>query len=257
MSPIPLRNNKLVDGLRNEYVTLYSPTTSLGNIVSMSLGIPGLRGYWTLGSQDENGDTYDISGQGRTLTGSADPVLGQTGLIAYSDFTRASSQSYTRADEAGLDITGNLTLGCWVQFDAASTGAYVGMLTKWETDKKSYALYKSDGDVIYAAVSTDCTTTFSIGDAAANYATGKWFFVLGRFIPSTELALFVNGTWYSNTTSVPASICDSAAAFNVGNLNGSYLDGRMCHAFLSAFALSDTYIEAYYAHTKALFMRRY
>ena len=61
------RNDRLVDNLRNEYVMLYAPTTSWGGIVSMNLGYPGLRGYWSMTSVDENGDVYDLSGQGRTV----------------------------------------------------------------------------------------------------------------------------------------------------------------------------------------------
>lgn len=68
MSPSPIRNDNLVDTLRNEYVSLYAPTTTWGSIISMNLGLPGLRGYWPLTSVDENGDIYDLSGQGRVLS---------------------------------------------------------------------------------------------------------------------------------------------------------------------------------------------
>lgn len=63
-----LRNDKMIDGLRVEYVSLYAPTTTWGSIISMNLGLPGLRGYWPLTSVDENGDIYDLSGQGRVLS---------------------------------------------------------------------------------------------------------------------------------------------------------------------------------------------
>lgn len=73
MSPIPLRNDRMVDGLRNEYVTLYSPTTTWGNIISINLGLPVLRGYWSFTSIDENDDVYDLSGQGRVMSNAIGP----------------------------------------------------------------------------------------------------------------------------------------------------------------------------------------
>ena len=40
------------------------------NIMSMNLGLPGLRGFWQFSSVDESGDIYDLSGQSRTMTNS-------------------------------------------------------------------------------------------------------------------------------------------------------------------------------------------
>jgi hypothetical protein len=67
MPVITLKNDKAIDSMRTEYVRLYAPTTSWGNIVSMNLGYPGLRGYWPMSSVDEEDKIYDLSGQGRTL----------------------------------------------------------------------------------------------------------------------------------------------------------------------------------------------
>ncbi len=62
------KNDKAIDAERTEYVKLYAPTTSWGNVISMNLGYPALRGFWPMSSADENGHVYDVSGQGRTLT---------------------------------------------------------------------------------------------------------------------------------------------------------------------------------------------
>ena len=64
------RNDPLIDSLRTEFVSLYAPTTVWGNIMSMNLGLPGLRGFWPFSSVDESGDIYDLSGQSRTMTNS-------------------------------------------------------------------------------------------------------------------------------------------------------------------------------------------
>jgi hypothetical protein len=64
---IVIKNDKEIDSLRTEYIRLYSPTTMWGDIVSMNLGYPCLRGYWTMSSVDENNSVCDMSKQGRTL----------------------------------------------------------------------------------------------------------------------------------------------------------------------------------------------
>ncbi len=64
----PVVNPALLKAESSRFVKLYAPTTSWGNIISMNLGYPGLRGYWPMSSIDENEAVYDLSGQGRTLT---------------------------------------------------------------------------------------------------------------------------------------------------------------------------------------------
>jgi hypothetical protein len=181
------------------------------------------------------------------------------GLVAYADFCAAEKVYFTRADEPGTSITGELSLGCWCWFDAPSTGAATGLISKWyETgNKRSYVLYKNtDNDFVFS-ISSDGTAVTTIDDAAANYAVSKWFFVAGVFDPESNLSLFVNGIWYSNVTSIPASIYDSDEALNFGRYNrANYIDGRMCQTFLCAYALPRRYIEALYAHSKAMFKAR-
>jgi len=62
-----LKNDKGIDAMRTEYARLYASTTSWGNIISINMGLPGLRAYWPMTSIDERGVVYDISGQGRAL----------------------------------------------------------------------------------------------------------------------------------------------------------------------------------------------
>jgi len=68
MPVIILKNDKAIDAHRTQYVKLYADTTSWGNVISMNLGFPDLRGYWPMTSINESGNVYDVSGQGRTLT---------------------------------------------------------------------------------------------------------------------------------------------------------------------------------------------
>lgn len=193
-----------------------------------------------------------------TLSPMTGPTIGTSGLIVYANFVATAKNYYSRPDEPGLDFTGPLTLGCWGWFDTESTDAATGLMSKWGVnDEQSYALYKTAGNVLTFAITNDGTTDVAIGDAAANYAIGKWFYIVGRFTPSMEMALFVNGTWYLDATDIPPSIYDSTTAFELGRFGGgNYLDGRMCQSFLCGYAVPDRFIEAMYAHSKAMFMSR-
>jgi hypothetical protein len=193
-----------------------------------------------------------------TLSPMTGPTIGTSGLIVYADFVAVAKNYYARPDEPGLDFEGPLTLGCWVWFDAPSTGAATGLMSKWGVnDEQSYMLYKTAGNALTFAITNDGSTPFTIGDAVANYAVGQWFYVVGRFTPNIELALFVNGTWYLDVTDIPPNLYDSTTAFELGRYGGgNYLDGRMCHSFLCGYAVPDRFIEAMYAHSKAMFMSR-
>jgi hypothetical protein len=176
----------------------------------------------------------------------------------YKDFVRASSNYLLRTDEAGLSITGNLTVGGWFYFDAESTGQETGLISKWyETgNERAYVLYKNASDELVFSVSDDGSAVVSISDGGFNYAESQWFYVVGRFTVSTELALFVNGMWYKTTTGIPVTIFDCSESFEIGRYNRSnYLDGRVSQAFICAYSVPDTFICAMYSHAKALYMR--
>ncbi len=189
-----------------------------------------------------------------------DGVMFRTaGLIVYGDFARVALAYLTRADEPGTSITDDITLGCWCWFDTESTDAATGLMCKWyETGNlRSYALFKSATNKFTFIVSDDGTNEYSVDDGGVNYAIDKWFYVVGRFTPNNELAIFVNGSWYFNKIGIPPAIYDSTEAFDFGRKNHTdYLDGRMCHAFLCAHSVPDTFIEAMYAHSRAMFMAR-
>lgn len=181
-------------------------------------------------------------------------------MIPYKDFVRASSNYFSRASEDSLRIHYDLTLGCWVYFDTESTGVETGIISKWyETGaQRGYLLYKDASNKIVFKISTDGTTEVEIDDAGANYVIDTWFYVVGRFTPSKEMKLFVNGMWYSKSASIPATLYQCVEDFELGRYNRSnYLDGRISQAFLSAYSIPDRFICSMYMHAKALYMDKY
>jgi len=224
---------------------------------------PGLRGLWSFSSIDEHNKVVDMSGQGRVLMPGTAPTLGTNGLLSYLDFIRASSMYLKRPTEPGIAITGAMTVWAWIYFDVESTGNETGIISKWYTigNLRSYLLYKTAGNAFTFDISTDGTAVKTVGDAVANYTISKWWFVLGRFIPSTELALLVGeasgGTynWYRNVAAIPATIFVSTEALEIGRgSRTNYLDGRMSSAGLVANALTDVQAWNIFSQTRPLLM---
>jgi hypothetical protein len=186
-------------------------------------------------------------------------MLRTAGLVAYGDFTRGALTYLTRADEPGTSITGELTLGCWCWFDDESTDAATGLMCKWleAGNLRSYALFKDASNKLTFIVSDDGTNEYSVDDGGANYVKDAWFYVVGRFTPNNEMALFVNGTMYLDNVGIPAEIYDSTEALDFGRKNHTdYLDGRMTQAFLSACSVPNRFIEAMFAHSRGMFIAR-
>lgn len=238
----------------------YEPVyQNYGSVINRFLALPELRALWPFSSVNESGNVYDISGQGRILTnnGTATRSL-YNFIVPYMSFN-GSSQYLSRADEAGLDITGNLTMGGWFYFNALGTANQEGLLGKHNTtgSQRSYAFYLNTSNGIVFQVSVN--GGFGAGNAntidSAALQTGKWYFVVARFTPSTELALFVNNVKTTNTTSVVASIFNSTAAFEImrRNVALTYTNGLASLCFVTASALSDVLISELYNSTRGLF----
>lgn len=225
----------------SDYRRLYNPAHAWGDAISMYLGLPQLRGFWPMSSVNEVGNVYDLSGQGRTVGPTGTVTQGVDGLVPYTQFDGTTGQ-LTRSDEAATSITGALTLGCWVYFDSVPVGS--GLIGKWTP----YAIYSSGASFRFAVFSGSI-----IAAERASFATGQWLFAAGRYTPSTELKLWYNNETYTNTTSIPASIADTAVPFGMGRIGIGYFPGRITLAFLCAAALSDETISTLYDFTRPLF----
>lgn len=262
-----LYNSEQIDLLATHFPRRNEPTVAWGKVCSMFQMTPGLRGFWPMSSVDENGNAFDLSGQGRTLSYNGNPIYAFSGLYPSLQFDGAGD-FLSRADEAGLDILGTetpvwsgvrgLTLGGWFYFTSLATGDNQGLIGKYNrnaVNQRSYQLFMSDAtNVIDFIVSTDGTATVDVAGSAV--AADNWYFCVGRFDPSTELAVFVNGVKTTNAVGVPASLFNSTAQFNIGaHSNGALalFAGIASLCFLSAMALSDTYIQALYHHSRSLF----
>lgn len=227
---------------------------TMGDAIGCALGFPELRGFWPMSSIDESGNARDLSGQGRTLTNNnASPRAVHRDLIPYVSFN-GTTQYLSRADEAGLDITGALTIMGWMYMTNV-TGARP-WISKYNVTGNQAAygmLYSSTTTKMEMRVSTDGSTIVTAPSSLAPI-TGAYFFAAGRFTPSTELAMFINNTKDAITAGIPASIFNSNAAFEIGRINAlNLLVGRAALCAVCAAALPDALILHYFNITRTLF----
>lgn len=212
--------------------------------------LPGLRAYWPMGIRVAAGTVIDHSSAGTPLTMVGTCPTGFDG----NSFCRIGNGANYLTSAATLGVTGGetyidatdqgLTIGGWFFVNTAPVGANVGIVTKAAgPPNRGYALFMSP-TVLGFTVSGNGSNFFDTSLLA--YSIGQWNFIVGRFKPSTEVAVFLNGTKGTNTTAIPATLNVSPQTFEVGRWiatspNIAHMQAR--DLFLCATALDDDVIE--------------
>lgn len=234
---------------------LFEPIKRIADTLSSSqkdvfVRLPGLISYWPMGIRDIGGNVRDHSGAGSTLSETGSCPVGYDG----NSFSHLGNGTNYLAAGSGFGVTGletwisssirGLTVGGWFMTDSVPA-SLVGILTKWGlAPQRGYALeWLSTNQARFVISSTGGNAFFQ--DSAAG-AASVWNFVVGRFIPSNEVAVFLNGDKSVNTTAIPASIFVSTQAFEIGRIEGDntlIYHGKARDVFVCASALSDALIE--------------
>lgn len=272
-SAVQLRNDDLVNLLRPEFQDRNEPNFAWKSACSQYLALNGLVAFWPTSALRRDSATdrvRDIASGGYHLN--ANSVIGTTqfgldNLIPYGNFVGTSSQSWARLDGGvanWADISGTesyiinkgLTLGTWVKFGNAP-GVSEFIIGKWDAvsgNQRAYRIIRNADGTIRFIVSVDGTAATVI-DSTAVTAAGIWYFVAGRFDPSTTLDIFVQSDKDTLAAGVPASIFDSTAAVTAGSYHtgGQYLTGRLSLAFLTAANQPDVILFSLFQQTRAMF----
>jgi len=125
-----------------------------------------------------------------------------------------------------LNITKHLTIGAWVKMTIASYSQPIAGNWYYANagDQEGYRLDKDTNDkarlYIHRSEGGDngVSSTTSINN-------GAWHYLVGTFIPSTSIRIYVDGVLENtNTTTITASIQPSTRTFNIGYYyaNGDY-----------------------------------
>jgi hypothetical protein len=160
----------------------------------------------------------------------------------------------TVPDNALLDITGALTLEAWVKKNATqvSSGNNEGIIGKFlgSGDQRSYAL---------AVTNNTNTLQFiinSTGAAAGNNvytpagytlpAGGDWVHIVGVFVPSTSMTVYVNGAVVGvpQTTGVPAAIFSGSADLWIGRQFSATATNVTFEGLIDEVAIYNTALSA-------------
>jgi hypothetical protein len=264
MSSVQNRNSEMINLLRGEFQGRYEPQFASQGIASRILQLTALRGYWPFSSVDAAGGAYDESANVNHLTNNNVATFNYGGLVPYAELD-GTNQYFSIADNALLSIIGTeayidsavrgMTLGGWFWIDTFVN--FARFMAKDVSPNNSYGLR-------IRTVATQAATfqvsgngvAFVLVDGGNNELnSGAWNHVVGRFTPSTELAIFVNGNKTINAAGVPASIFDGASAFAIGanSVGANPLDGRVSNCWVCAAALSDSIINNMFNQDKAAY----
>lgn len=227
---------------------------TMGDVIGTLQMFPELRGLWPFSSVDESGNLRDISGQGRTLTNNGTtPRALLNNIVPYATHN-GTTQYFSRADEAGLDITGAMTFGVWCSFTA--TAAQQAAASKYTaiTNNRAYRLNCEAGGAPSMNISADGIALVSATGTAGDITAGAMGLLIGRFTPSTEIAVFYNKLKYTTTVGVPAAIFNSNAAFIIAGTNArASLAGRTSLGFLCAAAVPDSLLARFFEVSRGFF----
>lgn len=234
---------------------LFQPIKAIADVLTASqkdvfVRLPGLLAYWPMGIRFSSGAVVEHGGAGDALVQTGICSVGYDGnsfahLGDGVNYLSASSAFGVTGLETYIDVSlRGLTIGGWFMIDS-SPSILSGLISKDKpSPDRGYVLGWTTSEAPQFQVSGNGTSVSSV--VGGGSTTGQWHFVVGRFIPSAEIAIFNDGDKSANVTAIPASVNVSTQAFEVGrtyNDNSRVIDGKARDVFVCAVALSDALIE--------------
>lgn len=234
---------------------LYEPIKRIADALTASqqdllVRLPGLQAYFPMGIRFANGSVVGHAGAGASLVQTGVCPVGYDG-DSFAGLGNGTNYLYT---SSGLGITGletfieaalrGLTICGWFKVDVSPTSTS-GLISKdGLAPQRGYNLTVTSANTVQFVISGNGTALDTVQGLDAE--VGQWMFVAGRFIPSTEIAVFVNGSKAVVTASIPSSINVSTQNFEVGrsqNGNSRIITGKARDVVVCSASLSDDLIE--------------
>ncbi|MCP4540598.1 MAG: hypothetical protein GY832_25965 [Chloroflexi bacterium] len=278
---VQIYNDQQYDLLRTHFWTRNEPNVAWRHAVSSVMALPALRAFWPMSSVDYAvaSRARDVAGGGYHLEDINTVAFGYDQLVPYVQLIRANNEHLRRLDGGAAnwaDITGTeayvlaknagLAVGGWFNFDSLPVAAIQGLMGKYNAAiaQRSYLTLLHPVAVVPRAptflVSGNGVATVMV-EASFIPTIGSWHYIVGRFMPGAELAIFVSDTdgslnKFTNLAGVPAAAFDGTADFEIGGLDGTaiaYMNGRASMCWLCAAAVSDSIITALYHQQRKMF----
>ena len=191
--------------------------------------------------------TYNISAEQLKAEG----ILNSFEIPAIGSFSNTYSVDFDGVDDyvdlgnpANLQLTGAMTLSFWFKGQPTTTGHYVGFDKLGNASNRGAGLDLRKGTGIYFfiygtfLVSTHTSDTTPLTD-------GNWHHVMGVYIPSTSMKIYLDGSEVaSRTTSVPSSQSNVGSnPWSIGkrSAHSNFMNGNIDEVsiFSSALNVSD------------------
>lgn len=212
-----------------------------------------LQGLWLM--EEISGIRVDYTGNNNDLTDNntvGSSTDARQGLRS-ADFELSSSEflSITDAAQAGLDITGNLSICFWYKPESITGGTEQQLVTKYLTtgNLRAYRVtVATSGTAVRMTLSSNGTATVSAIGATA-LSAGTWYHIAAVY-NGTDIRVYINGALDSNGANNPltysSGIFNSSAAFQIGVQDGStfYTDGLIDEVGVFNRALSASEVSS-------------
>lgn len=186
------------------------------------------------------------SGNNLIHEGTADQ--GNYGIVPYTIYDGSSNFSHHKGNNLkGID---GLTAGGWFNMTFPDT-----LMGVWQFPSNQGWKLSITSSLPSFAVSSTGSNTISISGSAVT--SGVWNFIVGKFDPAnSELAVFVNGTKFSNF-SAPSALFNSTAGFAIGgDAFGNNLSiGKASNCFVCQAPVLDSQIVLLYQISRNLYGR--
>ena len=192
-----------------------------------------IQGFWRM--EEESGTRADLSDNSNTLADNNTVLYGAGKIGNAADFELGNSEylSITDALQTGLDITGEITICCWIKPETTQLSAIFG---KYTTTQQSYLLY----------MGADYTIQFWISPAAGGaggvnakstdaVSVDTWYHVAATLNQATDLMqIYINGLANGSAFSYSSNIYNGTAGFCIGSRADPtwYFDGLIDEAII-------------------------
>jgi hypothetical protein len=158
--------------------------------------------------------SWGYMGAASTVTNANDTIAVYTDKALSSagwngqDPTAKTPSSY-EVRKTNFQITGAVTVGAWVKQTTWATNKY--LINKYSGTNATSSVLLHTGITVKRPVFyvMSGSTSYSAVASSDVLTDGQWAYIVGVYVPSTSVSLYVNGVLVNqNTTSIPASIND-------------------------------------------------
>jgi hypothetical protein len=226
----------------------YKKQHTVEGLESIDLNTTGLVGHWKM-NEGSGTNVSDSSGEGNhgTLDGDGDEwVDGKVGSGALS--FDGTDDYLTVANDASLEISGELTMAFWIKTDKADFQYVFNKLTGgwgWNT---GYGVYWHEtqgwprGIVGIGGTGTNFVSVY----ATVNCSDGKWHFIVFTAEDNDSLKAYVDGALKEETDMTGKTIVTNSIDLLFGSgfdlfLEGALEDVRFYNRSLSVDEIGDLY----------------